>query len=282
MEEYFDLPYIYVYDARGLIDGETYIDLSLQLNDPAEFRLRAVGGIPDVAAVAALGGAVSVKTENGFDVGRLPVISGYRALVIPELVYHPGSQIRFSIYNVARRYITFTDPSGGCYAPYLLFVGVKRYRGSIAEDLRRQYSYGRNYYLYPYVVSTTLPVLYSANIVPSTNRNTSWDFTYQMDDADFELLSLSAVPRNGTNYEIIPYDLSGRTLTSDFVPIDRLSVLTATGNLWSNLFPVIPLYYPQGSIVRITVRSLADADVAFGAFPRDTTLNLIGMKRIPC
>ena len=282
METYFDLPYIYVFDASGLVNGATYNDLSITLDDPSEFRLRAVGGIPDVAAAASSGGGVSIRTPNNFDIGTLPSLSGYHAPIIPELAFPVGSQIRFSIYNVNRRFITFTDGTGGTYgAAKLLFIGVKRYQGSVAQELQSRYEYGRNYYYSPYTITASMSIPYACNIT-STLRNASFEFAHQISDVDFELLSLGAPPVAGTNFEYILYDVTGRAMASDYVPADRIGIITGSGTVWSYLWPIMPVYYPTGSIFRVSVKSLADGNAGFGAFPRTVNWVLHGAKRIPC
>jgi hypothetical protein len=273
-QDYFDLPFIYTYDFGQAQAGENY-DAFIQVEPDADFHLRYVasgGADGDLFRLYSAEGRVVCSTLlNNFP-------------VIPELVYPAGSVIRFRIENLAQNSISFIDGGPTLNVSKRLFKGVKRFRGPDAESMRRAWLSTGSYVLKPYWIDTGMETPYSTYkmipLPPPWVRNSSFVFTYQM-EFDYELY---AIHRDDSGYgdtELAIYDPQGRPLMSDHIYIEYLNI-TNGAEIFFQIFPTFPVFYPAGSVLKVSALSVADSDASLGPFPRIPRFTLVGSRRIRC
>lgn len=280
-EAWFDLPFYYVFNGEGLVDGTRYDGLSIAVQDDAEFRLRAIHGVSSV------GRLMSLVDQHGKQVLRGPSVEISLPLLIPEeLVYEPGSQIRFGVSNVLRSSGGYSN-SQREYRAKIVFAGVKRFRGPAAEQLQGLHypasmlKYQRRYYCWSHTFTVDWfgkePPNYLQPVPPRVIQ-------FEVDNRGLEVYAWQLAVGNGSGglvngsqIEIMPYEISGRALASDYVPAD---VLNYAPGAEENLFPAVPLYWPPQSMVRFGVRSVM-TDVS-APFPLTVNLTMFGARRIPC
>ena len=125
---YVDFPFAYVYDGTGLTDGQTYFNVTKQLQGDSEFILRRIVGVPTVVASAAAGGRFNYKNSSGsYTAGNPGTGIAFKDVwpVVPEKRYAANRQIVFDLFDVARNF----NVCGGTpiYNSYIAFMGVKRF-----------------------------------------------------------------------------------------------------------------------------------------------------------
>lgn len=280
-ETWFDLPFYYVFDGKGLVDGAKFENLSIAVQDDAEFRMRAIHNVSSV------GRLLNLLDEDGRQVLRslYGVELSLPVLLPEEIVYRPGSQIRFSLTNINRAFALYSDGITRQYLSKIVFAGVKRFHGSAAEQIKSLYyppsieRYQLRYYVagYDYVVN------WYGKIAPSwTSDQPGRLFQFEVDDRGLEVYAVQWTSQSGSfvgnnQIEVLPYDLSNRALANDHVPV---SILNYAPGLEEQLFPMAPLYWPPQSMVRFGVRSVMTDTSPL--FPLSVRLTMFGARRIPC
>lgn len=279
-ETWFDLPYYYVFDGRGLVDGARYENLNVSVQDDAEFRLRAIHGISNV------GQLMNLIDQDGKQVFRGPSIAITEPLLLPEeIVYEPGSQIRFGLSNVSRAFSLYSNGTTREYLAKIVFAGVKRFNGSAAEQIKsmhypqgvekfKQIYYGRG---------ASYTVNWYGKVAPAWVQDQPPRlFQSELDDRGMDVFAVQWVAQNGlllTNnqIEVMPYDITNRSLANDYVPV---GVMNYAPGMEEQLFPAVPLYWPPQSMIRFGIRSVMTDTSA--PFPLTFQLTLFGARRIPC
>ena len=280
-ETWFDLPFFYVFDGSGLVDGAKYESLSIAVQDDAEFRLRSIHGISSV------GRLMNLIDQDGKQVlrGGLSVELSLPLLLHQEILYESGSQIRFGISNVSRLSALYSDMATRQYRAKVVFAGVKRFRGPAAEQLKAMHYpvSMQRYQLRYYAIGHDYTVNWYGKTPPAwANDEPSRLFEFEVDDRGLEVYACqwtnqSGALVDGNSIEVMPYDLSNRALANDYVP---LSVLNYSPGQEENLFPMAPLFWPPQSMIRFRIRSVM-TDTA-SPFPLNLRLTMFGARRIPC
>ena len=275
MEDYFDLPFFYVYDASVLANGQSYDGLSLAVDRDAEFRLRAVFGINLVCSggLYFYDGSGRPVTPRGFiHPGSQPL------LVQPEIVYPPAGQIRFNLSNVQRAAHNYTGTQKAYYSR-LCFYGVKRFTGGRARSMLDQQKSSAEFRHFPYQIRNDLTVNIYSHIPPGfTQEEAPRQLRIEVDNYGYDWFALAGEPDLLANKLLLmPYDSSGtRQLASDFVPSSFLA--WRPHRPWA-CFPSSPLFFPANGILRLDWMSrYTDADT----LPAVVPVTLIGARRIGC
>lgn len=276
MQDYFDLPFYYVQDFSGFVDGQSYDGLSLPIDRDAEFRLRAVFGI-DLVCTGGLyfyDGSGRPATPGGFiHPGNQPL------LIQPEIVYPPAGQIRFNVRTVSRASYSYANPATRAYYSRLVFAGVKRFTGSAARNMLDYHKSRSDYRHQPYIRTGDLEVTVTSHVppYPSTQLRPPFTSRIEIDNHDFDLFSLLASPPlAGNKLLIMPYDAAGRQLASDFIPSAFLA--WQVHRPWA-CFPNTTLLYVSNSSIRFDWMSLyTDLDT----LPATVHFSFSGARRIPC
>jgi hypothetical protein len=283
-ETWFDLPYFYIFNGNNLVDGQSYEELTVPVQEDADFHLRAIHRISSV------GRMTNLLDQNGRRVMRGVAVDPELAVLLPqEIVYEKGSQIRFSIQNVQRANNTYLDLTTKVYLAKIVFAGVKRFRGPVAEYLRElNYpSTMKKYRKQHFAEAFSFSVNWYANegLVPPWGPPTPpRDFHFEFDNHTFEWQTVSWINANDGSaitsddlIEVLPYDLSGRAMASEHAPLSAMNYLPG---LEHAVFPIVPLAWMPQSMIHISVRSvMTDATVTL---PLNVRMVMFGARRLPC
>jgi hypothetical protein len=102
---YYDQPFIWIYDASGLQDGQNALNQYVYIQAPlGDFILRRIAGIKGV--VNPSGGQYQIKDKDGAYIEASPeyVTEDDDIMIIPELRYPETGFIGFDLYDVLRAY----------------------------------------------------------------------------------------------------------------------------------------------------------------------------------
>ena len=279
-----DAPFVYVYDASALTDGQTYQDVAKSIQGDSDFVLRVIRGLDTVLA-AAPNGKFSYKNPNGSYCDGQYALGGQAASrgvvmpknwpVVPEKLYGANTSIRFDLYDVLRAANCERSP---VYYSQIAFCGVKRFPS------QQGYSYGQTTYAwrplkYGYTLPLTIDWAYSAGATPQR-------FIVPMEQYDFELQRISICAASGTagalataDFQVMLYDanmhqLSDLPLNQGFLNNGKVAANQAPQ--YQAIFPVPPLVYPQSSNITLDITSLLCSDE-----PQDYSLLFDGIWRVP-
>ena len=246
-----DVPFIYVYDATQLVNGQSYRNtLGVSLDADAQFILRRIAGAQSVAPYFTYrNDSGSYVAQPAFStLGPASQLSNACDIsVVPEKPYgnaQAAGQIKFDVVNVAK---AVAATGGTDYLAYIAFAGVKRFpwnRGSLVAACR--------YYRRSYEYVLNIPGV-------TWTRGQYMRFVIKVDHGfDFELQGIAQL--NGTNvpaiqtgvFNYLLYSPERWHMMSDPVPdsyiVDTLTPLITTDPAtMPGTFPSPPMLYPFNS-----------------------------------
>jgi hypothetical protein len=251
---YYDLPWLYTFDARDLTDGQNYRNTSVRIADGGDFILRRICGLPNVAAQA------NIHDSQGFlYAGDAGVVIPPDKLLVPERIFKNNSQLLIDLFNVNR-----ATNGAGIYFSQLAFQGVLRKPGSIRYPQDSKYAWYPTWFVYDYDFTVDWA---------GTDR-TPRHFGFQVTDVDFELQRITAVTKTFTGavanwapweeFQLLLFDPGSNPLmdkpVNDYYLIDNQTATlgSATGRVptYNGVFPVPSVMYPQGSWIKFDIVSL--------------------------
>lgn len=261
----FDQPFIYVFDANAITDGQDRRRVAITTFTGSDFIMRRVAGIDRVCTEFQLRDVLSRLIFDG------NVNTAYRDFpLIPELLYPGGDGISFDLINVAK-----SSNTSGSLLSQLIFQGVRRFQG-----YKRPPSY-------PYWEDE---FRYEADIAIDSTWGLGVTRIFGIDiyDYDFEMLEIletiinpvgGGVPcaPGGVNqaFKIQLYDQVNETVFSAPV-IDDLIVANSVGYL--GVCPVPGIVYRIGQRIKFELTNL----VTPGACAIQVQLVFHGVRRRPC
>lgn len=273
-QDYYDLPFIYVFDAASLNDGQDYTNLAKPLINTSEFHLRRIAGRNLVCE------SIVIRDEFQRERMQAPVAMLNDYVVSPELVFGPAAQIGLDLYGVLRANTPYGVPgSVPNYYSRIAFQGVRRFWGLRAADTEYKY------FVKPFSYQMDFTVDWTGRVAPDYQiAEPVRQYTLQVDDVDFELcmITLKAllpgipVPDQSTHLLGLRLYNAAQQQLSDLPVPDYL--LTANNYDYNSLFPVPTLVYPAGSVIRFDVESL----LIQTQVPAQFTITFNGMRRYPC
>ncbi len=274
---YEDYPYIYTYDGSGLTDAVNALNRSVQLQGDADFVLRRIAGVSNVA------GKFLLKNATGTDCSNAPLALTRNYPVLPEKIYPKGGQIVFDLYTVLRSVIA----CGGhdIYdTAQIVFQGVKRFKtGSAYPPQITPYVYYEVPYTYDYSLSFNT---YHYGAVATFGVNGPVRVAVPVNDYDFELLAIRfARGTTGGTYtnnqwQFMLYDPLGHQMFSSPVNQTYINNSPATFDLYAGVFPVPTMVWPAGGQIVLEFTSMiCNTDLTM---PKAYDIQLIGVQRKPC
>lgn len=258
-------PYIYVYDASALTDGQSYQRLHLEMRDGNNaFSLRRIAGLNTVAASMNL---YTPGTSSKRLFARAARI-GNNHLVAPELRFDGRQSFLFDLNTVAR---SVTACGTNIYTSFLAFQGVRHLEG----EAPRVYSKARPFTLvYPLTIDWYRFVSLPAAAIERPRR-----YAISINTQDFELQRIRIRNADGsavaTNFfQIQLYDALERPLSN--APVLQ-SFVNNLSSGYNSVFPVPPVLYPVRRDLRFDITSLiCNTDVTF---PKSYTISFEGVHR---
>lgn len=266
---YIDFPFVYVFDARALTDGNSYYDVALDMQGDSDFILRRITGIQTVVGTT---GQFRFKGANGAYAMSAPVFAGSNSrTVLPEKIYPYNTAIRFDLLNVARQSVVCTPT---IYTSFLAFQGVKRFIASPGYP-SGQSSYRYWEYKWGYRLQFTLSVFDGAEPVR---------LVVPVNDFDFELERISISRADGSramttpDFGITLLDPNRHAFSNLPLNVDFVNNAFARFPSQKSVFPVPAVLYPIGSQIVFDVTSYLCA--AGGAQSYEIFFD--GLQRLPC
>lgn len=268
-----DKPFIYAYDGDALTDATSPANLSLPIQQDADFIIRRVTGLETVADKILLRGDRQEQWSSA------PVHFLYDYAVVPERQYASGSFIGFDLLTVLK---AFNAGGGGATAPYpqIIFQGVKRYKGTAPVVEPSTYPYRLYGYTYELDVIVTWrrfvnPAAGGAVEIPRT-------FVIPVMNYDFELCQISVNRYDGvvcsTDLKLQLYNKDSSSLFNVPVLLQYLQDNNENNN-YNGVFPCPPVLYPAGSQIKFDVTSLLTSATTT---PITYAFCFKGMQRFPC
>lgn len=272
---YYDLPFVYVFNADNLTDGLNYRDLSVPMLTGSDFLLRRICGRPNVAA------GIRYRDETGQNRSNRVYSMARDQVVVPELIYTPDSQISFDLDTVLRGNWPYIGIPGSIpnYWSQIAFQGVRRFYGQ--SEVLSTYEY----YTKPYAITVQATITQTGRMAPAYQIQTDpIQASVQVENYDFELHRITAtIIKNAVvPVEVVVdaamklriYDAWGQAMMSDLV-LDVF--LTENGPDWNSCFPCPTMMYPAGSLIKVDVQSLLlDTEV-----PATLNVEFHGVQRYP-
>jgi hypothetical protein len=283
--DFYDLPFIYTFNANDLTDGQDYDRLQVPIIADSEFHLRRIAGAATLADYnGGAPGATSrfmVYTQGGSRIFSKPELIEPDMALVPELVYPPGGQIRFDVSDLFRA--RNAGGGGPAYFSQLSFQGVRRYYGM--SPLGSSYKY--------YEKPQAYPLTFGITYANGTNFRR---YVQSIENFDFSLHAISIVTLAGGSGEVPDpgvwavvdpgqfsfylYNKNSERLSID--PVDaatyafnRRKFAVSTGG---GVFPCPPVLYPVGSQIMIDVYS----NTLAASLPLQVQMVFHGVWRLPC
>jgi len=269
---YYDLPFVYAFDADALTDGTSYNNLSVPLLAGTDFLLRRVAGRQTCASTMRFRGADgAVRQSRLFAMPRDYVVA-------PDLLYPPDSQINLDLGTVLRGNWPYLVPgSVPNYWSQIAFQGVRRYYNREAPESTYRY------YTKPHSITYDFNITWAGRIAPAYQvMDDPRQFNVQVDNYDFELhrITCTITKFGGTltpvdaAFKMRLYDAWGVALMN--APIVDVLLMENTA-FYNSCFPVPTLLYPASSIIKFDIQSLLiDTEV-----PAALTIEFHGVQRFP-
>lgn len=263
-EGFADSPFLYVFDAQSLTDGQTARNLTVQLDGDGQFLLRRVLGLSLCAGAIRLFDSKDIARTKSF------VKVGNDWPIAPEIPFNSiSSRIAFELQNVSRAKIVGPPD---VFVSQLCFQGVKRRRAMNAAEQ----SYTETPYTYAHDLTLNWRHLTGAGQVEAARR-----FQVEVRDYDFELRRINICYGDGaavTNAiaAFLLYDFTGRPLSN--VAVNQQFINSRVAG-YHALFPVPGAVYPVRTALAFDVVSnISDTDPTF---PKTLHINFEGVRRIP-
>lgn len=271
----------YVFDAQGagLVDGTTRNQLGVQVND-GQFILRYWSGLPTIADRLQIYDWLARRFASDAMFLGAASNAGYgQMVVLPEVKYPDGGNIRFDLTNITQALVT-----DGLAASQLVFSGVRRRSGAVSDPAPSSYKYYEKPFSYPYTLSINNYGIVGGVIQPPVQQ------IIPVTEYDFELrrVELSLQSNNQTSqFKILLYNQDWRQVSN--LPVlsnlfCHINPTTQTGGepfqgKELSFFPSPPLLYRVNSVIRFDIFSLLASPTVL---PQTFQLLFNGVRRIPC
>lgn len=280
---YYDLPFMWVYDANSLTNGNNYPNQFVYiLGGYGRFILRRIVGMDLVFSTAAAAQQIQVKDASGNYIQSSPVVLGGLPgdwPIAPEIEYPETGKIGFDLFDIQK----FSPGSQGSiinYA-YLGFHGVRRLPG--VSPLVAAGNFKPKTFTYTQNVTVTQPAFGTGG-----GQTPPLAVYQKVNDYDFELHQILIWDTTHQNdlfdLLLLLYD-SNKNITSNIpAPLDFFNGLPVTGippqgfSDYGNGALVPPLFYPVNSQIRLDIFSRS----TLANVPRNLAIQLVGRQRIPC
>jgi hypothetical protein len=274
---YYDLPFMYVFDAGALVDATSPQGLSVQVRGDADFILRRIVGLNLVAQ--------SMIYRNASQSPAMSALTRMRRnyTVVPEKFYPASSEIRFDLGVVLRAFTAC-----GAQPIFLSFLGFQGVRRVPNPAQINPWASAYRYYERPYQYQRDILVDWRRYVALPGQVERPRTFSVEIRDFDFELYAISMVNSPaGTQIAATDFQIQlfgpgqGELMTA---PINH-EFVNHTGpaaNLqqFASVFPVPPVLYPVGSEIQFDIVSLiCNTDPTF---PRTYSFMFQGVQRVPC
>jgi hypothetical protein len=285
-----DVPFVYVFDASGLADGQAQVqNLAIQLQGDSRFVLRRIAGVNLCVASAGAGGKFNYRNPTGSYASGNPssgIIVGQNWPIVPEKLYTENNAgIFFDLYNTLRSFtICGITP---IYTSQIAFFGVKRFAKGYGYPTRKTpYQYRECKYGYGFNLTINWNHFASGTSIAPPKT-----FQVLMDRYDFELqrIAITDITTSGSarfglvfeDFQIQLYDANQHQFSS--LPLNQGFINSARIDP-ATIHPYQPalaptLVYPVGSSIKFDITSMLCNGVGS---PRTYNLFFEGQWRVPC
>lgn len=267
-----EIPFIYLYDGAALTDGQSYLRLSVPLDEDYDtFRLRRIMGLNSLAE------SMMLYRASGSYVFSANQRLGNNYALVPEMAWKPSGQIRFDLGPVTRTLI-------GCggnpiYTSFLGFQGVKVVRYPVNQIYETPYAYKR----LPFTYSYDLTIDWRRYTVAPVLERPRPQYL-KIDNFDFELCRMRVYQTGGgpavsatSDFLVQLYTSSGYALSN--APVPQAWINDAMPSPWNSVFPVPGIVYRVDSSIRFDITSMiCNLDPAF---PKTYRVEFGGFQRYP-
>ena len=235
-------------------------------------------------------------TAIGFDMPLAPEKLFPLGTSVPVLLAMVNGQLTPNVatlaYTGGTAFVTVACPS---------FQGIKRRKGSPNTTPNYQFRETPYSYVLPVTQNWTylLPPFSTLSIAPARTFNKTvlnWDFELQCIEVSADFDNNASGQSTYAGFLMKLYDANGYALMSDFVHYRQISYTGGfAGNTktsvfqpgdalpwYPNCFPVPPIIYPKGGIIRIDIMSLLDNSATNATAPSNLKIHYRGVNRVPC
>lgn len=253
-QSYVDRPWVYVFDASALTNGQGYAGLTIPVLQDSDFVLRKISGARTVSA------GTFIYRRNQVSLFSHPIsvgaVAGQDWPVVPELIFSAASNIEFDLTNIQKLAIPNGVGNPTLFASQIAFQGVRRFYGQSVTP-PKPYRECPFMFSKTFVTSTPgFPPPYNAHAQPIktiTPQTELFDFELRL--FAFHIYQTSVGPGSWTSglTEMELFDQANNSTSSRPV-VDSLlgKTLFDSNNLVGN-FPVQPLIYGSQSQIRVDV-----------------------------
>jgi len=261
----YDQPYIYVYDADDLPDGQDRLRANIQTYSGADFVCRRIAGHNRVATAAQFYDVMRRELFDGnFNTAGLAEFG----VCGPEMIFPSASGIQFDLIPVAKAL-------NACETPLsqIIFQGARRYKGYPRPPS------------YPYWED---PWSYTADVTLDFDAGITKRYAIDIFDFDFELLEMFETIMNPTGgggpavpgaanqaCKVQLYDQVKEQVFSAPILDD---LIMSNSSSYQGVCPVPGIVYRIGQQIRFDLTSICNRGDC------DIVLQLVfkGVRRRPC
>lgn len=270
----YDRPYIIAFDADDLTDGQSYNQLSLEMESNWDFKARRATGLQTTAAKIQLRDAMARMRFAA----QVNMPRDY--ILVPEIDYLRSSFISFDLNTVAKsKNVYVTDGSMPNYWSQIAFQGIRRFDGG-AELVTPYRSYD-----YPFMIQSQVTVDWTGRLAPTyTVVDSPRAFVQPVTDFDFVLMAINVTIQTATDEFPVQSEAKVKLLVQDASRLQMMNVpildkfLSAGSQEYNSVFPVPGVLYPTQSEIRYSVVSL----LVEAELPATLYIDWIGVYRRKC
>lgn len=282
-----DLPYYYVFDAAGLVDGTTPPLQVIPVEWDSDFVLRAILGVPNCVAAGAAGGFLLYNYSGSQSASSVMKPLANQFPIVPEKVYPKSGTIKFALQNILRSKFVCAATSD-IFTSQIAFQGVKRYRpgspGAAPGSPALPAPYDpTKYTLRPWTYQSLFNLNYfrwkSANVA-----NLAQSLIVEVQDYDFELHQIevsnavTGVRLTSDLFSATFYDSTAKRALSN-LPIPASYFNANRREYGGPVFPVPPILFPNWTQIRVDITSnVCNSDASA---PYLIAIDFIGINRVP-
>jgi len=279
-------PYIYVFNAdlagpsqAPLTNGATYQNLIVNLDSDAPFLVRRIAGLPNLSNNATKWRLYN-QNNNFVQSLSLHSVGTQDVLIIPEMLYTMGAQIRFDLFAPVLGNNAFA--AGGSVPVYysqLGFQGVKVF-GALQPYIT-PYRYEERWYSY----TQEWEIDWAGRVAPTyVTAEIPRNYSLVIDDGDFELMYVNLQIRLDGETDFIPSD---RKMKMGILDMNQNQLMSAPvldsylnwgSGLNNSVFPCPGVVYKVGSAIRYNLTSLLVEDEV----PATLSVTFAGKWRRAC
>lgn len=270
----YDRPYIIAFDADDLTDGQSYNQLSLEMESNWDFRARRVTGLQTTAAKIQLRDSMArMRFERQIAMPRDYILA-------PQIDYLRSSFISFDLNTVAKSSNVYVTPNSvPNYWSQIAFQGLRRFDGG-AELVTPYKSYD-----FPFYMQSQVTIDWTGRLAPTyvTKANPK-AFIQPVENFDFVLMGVDITIKTATDLVPVQSDAKVKLLIQDASRLQMMNVpildkfLSLGGQEYNSVFPVPGVMYPTQSEIRYSVTSLlVEAEV-----PATLYIEWVGVYRRKC